>query len=37
MTWFRIVSGLRAVLGGVLFAAFFIGLLWAAELLQVTR
>jgi hypothetical protein len=37
MTWFRIIEALRRLLGGALFAAFFIGLLWAVELLQVTR
>jgi hypothetical protein len=37
MTRFRIVSALRVVIGGAAFAASFLALLWAAELLQVTR
>ncbi|CAH0164079.1 hypothetical protein ROS9278_01033 [Roseomonas sp. CECT 9278] len=32
MTWHRIGEALRALLGGVLLAGGFIGLLWLAEL-----
>jgi hypothetical protein len=37
MTRLRILEALRLLLGGVAFAASFIALLWAAELLKVTR
>ena len=37
MTRLRIGEALRLLLGGVIYAASFIGLLWAAELLQVAR
>lgn len=33
----QIRDALRVLFGGVLFAASFIALLWAAELLEVTR
>jgi hypothetical protein len=33
----QIREALRLLLGGALFAASFIALLWAAELLEVTR
>lgn len=37
MTRLRIGEVRRLLLGGVIFAASVIGLLWAAELLQVAR
>ena len=37
MTWCRILDALHLLLGGVLFAASWIALLWAVELLQVAR
>ncbi len=37
MTRLRIGEALRLLLGGVIYAASVIGLLWAADLLQVTR
>ncbi len=37
MTRLRLLDALGRLLGGVAFAASVIALLWAAELLQVTR
>jgi hypothetical protein len=37
MIWFGILDALRVLIGGAAFAASFMALLWAVQLLQVTR